>query len=129
MPADIGEYLLSPRDINTSAHINKLVAAGINSFKIEGRMKRPEYVATVIRTYRNLIDRALAEGQSFKVQEDEARDLAQIFNRDFSPGYFLGNPGKELMSFKRPNNRGIRLGRVKGYNRQTKLVEVMLEEP
>lgn len=128
-PSETGEYLLSPRDINTSAHINKLFAAGINSFKIEGRMKRPEYVATVIKIYRNLIDRALEEGQDFKVQEDEARNLAQIFNRDFSPGYFLGNPGKELMSFKRPNNRGIRLGRVKGYNRETRLVEVLLEEP
>ncbi|ABO50165.1 peptidase U32 [Desulforamulus reducens MI-1] len=128
-PSKIGEYLLSPRDINTSEMIPQLIAAGINSFKIEGRMKRPEYVATVIRTYRNLIDRALADAVNFRVAEKEARDLAQIFNRDFSPGYFLGNPGKDLMSYKRPNNRGVRLGRVKGFNKENKTVEILLEEP
>lgn len=128
-PSSVGEYLLSPRDINTSEYIPELITSGIDSFKIEGRMKRPEYVATVIRTYRNLIDRALEDSGTFKVAEDEARDLAQIFNRDFSPGYFFGNPGKDLMSYKRPNNRGVRLGRVKGYNRDNKTVEVLLEEP
>ncbi|SHK02637.1 DUF3656 domain-containing U32 family peptidase [Desulforamulus aeronauticus] len=128
-PAQVGEYLLSPRDINTSAQIPRLMAAGINSFKIEGRMKRPEYVATVIRTYRNLIDRALADNEGFFVQENESRELAQIFNRDFSPGYFLGNPGKDLMSYKRPNNRGVRLGRVKGFNAKHKTLEILLEEP
>lgn len=128
-PTQVGEYLLSPRDINTSAHIPQLIAAGINSFKIEGRMKRPEYVATVIRIYRNLIDRALEDTQNYRVEEKEQRELAQIFNRDFSPGYFLGNPGQELMSYKRPNNRGVRLGRVKGFNHQNKTVEVLLEEP
>lgn len=126
-PAEIGEYLLSPRDINTSGHIQALIGAGINSFKIEGRMKRPEYVATVIRIYRSLIDRALAGDPG--VSKEEARELAQIFNRDFNPGYFLGNPGRDLMSYKRPNNRGIRLGRVKGFNRDNKTVEIMLEEP
>lgn len=128
-PGQVGEYLLSPRDINTSAHIPQLIAAGINSFKIEGRMKRPEYVATVIRTYRNLIDRALEDQKGYRVEEQEARDLAQIFNRDFSPGYFFGNPGRDLMSFKRPNNRGVRLGRVKGFNAKNKTVEIILEEP
>lgn len=128
-PGQVGEYLLSPRDINTSAYIPQLIAAGINSFKIEGRMKRPEYVATVIRTYRNLIDRALEDAHNYQVEEQENRDLAQIFNRDFSPGYFLGNPGKDLMSYKRPNNRGVRLGRVKGFNPKHKTVEVQLEEP
>ncbi|GAB6181138.1 DUF3656 domain-containing protein [Desulfotomaculum defluvii] len=128
-PTKIGEYLLSPRDINSSELIPRLIAAGINSFKIEGRMKRPEYVATVIRTYRNLIDRAMEDVESYQVMENEARDLAQIFNRDFSPGYFLGNPGKNLMSYKRPNNRGVRLGRVKGFNKKFNTVEVLLEEP
>ncbi|MEG6520818.1 DUF3656 domain-containing U32 family peptidase [Desulfotomaculum sp. 1211_IL3151] len=128
-PSKIGEYLLSPRDINTSELIPQLIAAGINSFKIEGRMKRPEYVATVIRTYRNLIDRALEDADTYQIKEKEARDLAQIFNRDFSPGYFLGNPGIDLMSYKRPNNRGVRLGRVKGFNKKHNTVEVLLEEP
>ncbi|WP_066640323.1 DUF3656 domain-containing U32 family peptidase [Desulfolucanica intricata] len=126
-PSQVGEYLLSPRDLNLSAHIPELIRAGIDSFKIEGRMKRPEYVATVIRVYRNLIDRVL-KGEDFLVTKQEARDLTQIFNRDFTTGYFFGRPGRDLMSYKRPNNRGIRLGRVKHYDSKKKTAKLALEE-
>lgn len=124
----VGEYLLSPRDLNLSGHIPRLIKAGIDSFKIEGRMRRPEYVATVVRVYRALIDRALAGGE-FGVTEEEAVDLAQIFNRGFSTGYFFGVPGRDLMSFKRPNNRGVLLGRVRRYNQRSGRVEIELEAP
>jgi len=127
-PGIVGDYLLSPRDLNLSAHLPDLIKAGITSFKIEGRMKRPEYVATVTRIYRELLDRA-ALGGDFAVTREEARELAQIFNRDFTPGYIYGHPGRELMSYKRPNNRGIRLGRVKDIDRKNHLVGVLLEEP
>jgi putative protease len=127
-PGEVGAYLLSPRDLNLSEKLPDLINAGISSFKIEGRMKRPEYVATVVRIYRTLLDRAAA-GDSFAVEPEESRDLAQIFNRDFSTGYFYGRPGRELMSCKRPNNRGVRLGRVKGFDRASRLVEITLEEP
>ncbi|MGB9825570.1 MAG: DUF3656 domain-containing U32 family peptidase, partial [Desulfofundulus sp.] len=127
-PREVGEYLLSPRDLNLSEHLPDLIRAGINSFKIEGRMKRPEYVATVVRVYRNLIDRALAGGDFF-VTPEEARDLAQIFNRDFTTGYFFTRPGYELMSYKRPNNRGLFLGRVVRYHARTGRAEVALEQP
>jgi len=127
-PGQVGDYLLSPRDLNLSERLPDLIEAGITSFKIEGRMKRPEYVATVVRIYRCLLDRAAAGGP-YAVTAEEARDLAQIFNRDFTTGYFYGLPGRELMSYKRPNNRGIRLGRVKGFDRKSRLVEISLEEP
>ncbi len=127
-PGQVGDYLLSPRDLNLSERLPDLIEAGITSFKIEGRMKRPEYVATVVRIYRGLLDRAAAGGP-YAVGAEEARDLAQIFNRDFTTGYFYGRPGRELMSYKRPNNRGIRLGRVKGFDRKSRLVEINLEEP
>lgn len=123
-----GEYLLSPKDLNLSDHVPRLMAAGIDSFKIEGRMRRPEYVATVIRIYRELIDRAL-DGGDFAVTGEETVDLAQIFNRGFSTGYFFGNPGQNLMSYKRPNNRGVLLGRVKRYNQRVGRVEIELEAP
>jgi putative protease len=126
-PGTAGSYLLSPRDLNMSKNMPDLVASGITSLKIEGRMKRPEYVATVVRVYRALLDRAAAGGD-FYVSPDEARDLAQIFNRDFTTGYFYGRPGSELMSYKRPNNRGLFLGRVKGYNKTLSLVEISLDE-
>lgn len=127
-PRQVGKYLLSPRDLNLSEHVPDLIRAGISSFKIEGRMKRPEYVATVVRVYRDLIDRAAGRGD-FAVEPEEARDLAQIFNRGFTTGYFYGRPGRELMSYKRPNNRGLFLGRIKRFDRESGLVEIILEEP
>jgi putative protease len=127
-PGRVGEYLLSPRDLNLSLHIPELIKAGIDSFKIEGRMRRPEYVATVTRIYRSLIDRALT-GEDYVVTEEESAELAQIFNRDFTTGYFFGVPGANLMSYKRPNNRGTRLGRVRRYDRKTGLAEIELEAP
>lgn len=127
-PRQVGNYLLSPRDLNLSEHVPDLIRAGISSFKIEGRMKRPEYVATVVRVYRDLIDRAAGRGD-FTVAPEEARDLAQIFNRGFTTGYFYGRPGRELMSYKRPNNRGLFLGRIKRFDRESGLVEIILAEP
>jgi putative protease len=126
-PGTAGSYLLSPRDLNMSKNMPDLAASGITSLKIEGRMKRPEYVATVVRVYHRLLDRAAAGGD-FYLSPDEARDLTQIFNRDFTTGYFYGRPGPELMSYKRPNNRGLFLGRVKGYNKTLRLVEISLDE-
>lgn len=126
-PGKEGEYLLSPKDLNMSQHLPELITAGINSFKVEGRMKRPEYVATVIAVYRKLIDKALAGG-TYEVEESQKRELAQIFNREFTTGFFYGNQGKEMMSLKRPNNRGILLGRVKSFRKGSDMVEVSLQE-
>ncbi|MBO8138636.1 MAG: DUF3656 domain-containing protein [Desulfotomaculum sp.] len=127
-PGKTGEYLLSPRDLNLSEYIPQLIEAGVNSFKVEGRMKRPEYVATVIRVYREIINQYLAKGK-IEVTPAQARELEQIFNRDFTTGYFFGNPGRDLMSFKRPNNRGVFLGRVKRFKKGSNLVELYLQEP
>lgn len=130
--SEVGEYLLSPRDLNVSHRIPELIKAGIDSFKIEGRMRRPEYVATVTRIYRTLIDRA-AEGtvigKDFTVTPQESGELNQIFNRGFTTGYFFGVLGKDAMSYKRPNNRGTRLGRIRQYDRKTRRAEIELEAP
>lgn len=99
-----GEYLLSPKDLNTLSLLPKIISARVSSLKIEGRMKRPEYVATVVNVYRNALDG--------KIFPDANKKLAQIFNRDFTTAYLEKNPGKIFISDKRPNNRGILLGRV-----------------
>ena len=103
-----GEYLLSPKDLNTLEILPRLVEAGVDSLKIEGRMKRAEYVATVVKVYRDALDKI----ENFSVEDDERRKLAQIFNRDFTTAYLEKNPGKDLISDKRPNNRGVLIGRV-----------------
>ncbi len=106
----MGEHLLSPRDLNLSENLAELQKVGISSLKIEGRMKRPEYVATVIRIYRQALD-ALNNRQP-ELSASDKFELTQIFNRDFTTGFFQGNQGAGMMSFSRPNNRGTMLGRI-----------------
>ncbi len=100
-----GKYLLSPKDLNTLELLPQLVETGVTSLKIEGRMKRPEYVATVVKVYRDALDK------KFSTPEDR-RKLAQIFNRDFTTAYLEKNPGRNLISDMKPNNRGVLIGRV-----------------
>ena len=71
----------------------------------------------------------LSKNTAFHVNNEANRELKQIFNRDFSTGYFLEKPGPQLMSYQRPNNRGIQLGRVVKFNPQTREVTISLEEP
>ncbi len=122
-------YLLSPKDLNMSEHIGALVDSGIDSFKIEGRMKRHEYVAGVVRVYRKLIDRYFESPSDFRVTGDEKHTLLQLFNRGFTTGYFFGNPGNGLMSRKYPYNIGTELGTVVDYEPLKKLVSIKLDAP
>jgi U32 family peptidase len=127
--ANLGDHLLSPRDLNFVEEIQELKDRGVYSLKVEGRMKRPEYVATVICIYRNALNHVLAEGAEGStakgVSEEEKTELLQIFNRDFTQAYFREHPGAELMSYARPNNRGIRLGRITRTNENH--LEIKLE--
>lgn len=126
-PDIIGEHLLSPRDLKMIEHIPELVAAGITSLKIEGRMKRPEYVATVVRNYREAIDSFYQDPEKYSVAPNWEKELEQIFNRDFTTGYFFNNQGKDLMSYKRPNNRGLLIGRITKVKKD--IIWVKLTEP
>lgn len=127
-PKETGFHLLSPKDLNMLRHLPELSEAGVSSLKIEGRMKRPEYVAIVTRIYREALDRYMHSPEEYHVDENEIKELGQIFNRGFTTGYFFGKPGKDMMSFKRPNNRGIRLGRVTKSSWADKTAEILLEE-
>lgn len=124
---DFGDHLLSPKDLNTVELLPELDEAGVNSLKIEGRMKKPEYVATVVRVYRDALNRML-NGDKFGVSSQEQKDLAQVFNREFTSGYYLFNPGKNLMSYKRPNNRGTFLGRVVKLDQNKESLDIKLED-
>ena len=106
------KYLLSPKDLNTIDLLPKLIETGVRSLKIEGRMKRPEYVAIVVETYRRAIDRYFFEYKDYKSTEEERRNLAQIFNRDFTTAYLKKPQGKKMISYMKPNNRGLLVGRV-----------------
>ncbi|MDO4581348.1 MAG: DUF3656 domain-containing protein [Bacillota bacterium] len=106
-----GNYLLSPRDLFGYRQLERLHQLGLAAWKIEGRMKRPEYVATVCRVYAKML-RLLDERRIIYPQDEDMRELLQAFNRDQCSGYWLGNAGASLMSYSRPNNRGLLLGRV-----------------
>ena len=126
---EIGEYLLSPRDFQTIEFVPELIEAGVVSFKIEGRMKRAEYVAVVVDAYRRAIDRAVADSQNYHVPREDLRDLEQIFNRGFTSAHLLEKSGREMMSDRRPNNRGVLIGRATGYSPEQRLLHLKLEGP
>ena len=108
----VGEHMLSAKDLMLLQELPALIDAGVSSLKIEGRMKRPEYVATVTRIYRTALDRAFEDPLHYSGSQDEVRELAQIFNRDFTTGYFYNKPGRDMIGYARPNNRGLAIGRV-----------------
>lgn len=122
---DAGQYLLSPRDMNTLELIPELIEAGVASFKLEGRMKKPEYVAVVVDAYRQKID---AYYKHSEMHEDVQKHLAQIFNRDFTTAYLEKKQGKFMMSDKRPNNRGRLIGRVIRYDNNKREALIKLND-
>ena len=107
-----GAHLLSPRDLAGIAQLPALVASGVSALKIEGRMKSAEYVALVTGVYRAALDRAITEGGEFRLRDGEQAVLAESFSRGFSEAYLVGERGNEMMSYRRPNNRGVPVGRV-----------------
>lgn len=106
-----GDHLLSPQDLCTVDRMDDLVAAGVASLKIEGRMKSPEYVFAVTSVYRKALDAALAKENAAITDADRDR-LTDAFSRGFTTAYLDGKRGNDIMSYQRPNNRGLFLGRV-----------------
>ena len=123
---DAGQYLLSPKDMNTLQILPQLIDAGVVSYKIEGRMKRPEYVAVVVDAYRRAIDSYLAG--DYKVPAADLANIEQIFNRDFTTAYMVNRPGREMMSDRRPNNRGVLVGRVTKIDKQHNKAVIKLDK-
>lgn len=112
------QYILSLKDICTLEYIPELVEAGIYSFKIEGRMKRPEYVALVTKMYRKYVDLYLKNGKAgFKVDPKDKEKLMDLYNRGGSHGgYYHTKNGREMISINRPNHAGVPALKVLKYN-------------
>lgn len=105
-----GDYLLSPKDLNTLAKIPELIEAGITSFKIEGRMKRAAYVAQMTAVYRCAID-AYYQHHNFAV-DVAMKDMEKVFHRGFTEGHLFHQQGHALMNPLRPNHMGVEIGRT-----------------
>ena len=125
---DLGpqKYLLSPQDLAAYELTPELIAAGISSFKIEGRLKTAEYVANITRHYREAIDTAM-RGEPIEFSRDAVREMELSFSRGFSPGWLLGDDHKMLVPATSSAKRGVLLGTI------TKVfldsVEIRLEGP
>jgi len=102
---------LSPRDLCLLPYVRELLQLPVVAWKIEGRLKSPTYVGTVVRHYRQAIDSILA-GEDMGDLEGRLTELAQVFNRGFTSGYLFDRPGAQLLSGDRPGHRGVKIGEV-----------------
>jgi len=110
-----GEFVsvMSSRDLCMIQHIPELVSAGVDAWKIEGRMKSQYYVATVTRIYREAIDTFFGN-DVYEYQDKWLEELGKISNRGYNTGFFLGNPGQN----------GQRVGTENGYTQDYKFIGI-----
>ena len=121
-----GEYLLSTKSLYTLDHIGELIDAGINSFKIEGRMKSKEYVGYVTRLYRNKIDEYL-NNKKVNITNEEIINLKKLYNREFTNGYLFDKYGREFMNSKSPNHLGVIIGDVLEISKKYVKIKLSME--
>ena len=126
-------YLLSPEDLCTMPFLEKLIAAGISSFKIEGRARTPEYVGTVTRCYRQAVDfyfvnhgRRVFKAEFEVLKANLMRELDTVFHRGLSSGFFLGRPTNQWAntSGSRASKSKRHVGEVVNYYRKAGAVEI-----
>lgn len=117
-------YLISAKDLAAYDHLEDIARLGIGCLKVEGRKKKPEYVATVTRSYREWLDR-IARGETHVVRsEEEVVPLVQIFSRGNTGGMYGGRQGREYVTRDQPDNRGLPIGMVVGHDNGRVIVEV-----
>lgn len=119
-----GDRLLCPRDYLGIAHLPELVAAGVASLKIEGRMKNPDYVFNVVRVWRRALDMLRDGTWDADAVPTLERELGRSFNRGFTDTYLRGRSGAELMSFERAINQGVRVGHLVAVGHEEVTVEL-----
>lgn len=105
------KYLLSTKDLNIINHIEELIEIGIDSFKIEGRMKRPEYVYLMTSLYRKAIDNVLNNIHPIVTKQD-IDEMKKLFNREFTKGFLFNEKNNKFLNTFRPNHIGIKIGSV-----------------
>jgi U32 family peptidase len=117
-------YLISAKDLGAWSHLAALAEAGIGCLKIEGRKKKPEYVATVTRGYRAFLNELAAGTWQPDPPPERTEPLVQIFSRGFTGGMYGGRAGREYVTRSHPDNRGLVLGRVMGRSGNELLISV-----
>ena len=124
------DYILSPKDLCMIEFIDELIEAGIDSFKIEGRKRSPEYILKVVSTYRRAIDLYFEEKLTPELKKEFLGELDKVYNRGFSAGFYFDVPGAEEYTHiygSRASTEKVFLGRVLNYYKKSKVAYVKLE--
>lgn len=127
------QYILSLKDMCTLESIPQLIESGIHSFKIEGRMKKPEYVALVTKMYRKYVDlyfdiKEKKVSREYKVDPSDKEKLLDLYNRGGSHGgYYFKKNGREMISIERPNHAGVPALKVIRYNGKELLGKALVD--
>ena len=122
-----GTFIYNSKDLCMIEHVDKLIEAGITSFKIEGRVKSQFYVATVVKAYRQAIDAYLEDPENYKFDPENLAELKKVSHRDYTTGFYYGKPGGDEQNYE--TSSYIRdyelIGIVKEYDREKKLLSVV----
>lgn len=119
-----GTYLLNSKDLCMIKYIPELVQSGINSFKIEGRMKSSYYVASVVKSYREALDSYMENPEKYKFKEQWMDNLLKTSHRDYYTGFYFGDKDSQIYE----NSSYIRdydiVGIVRDYDENTKIATI-----
>lgn len=124
------DYVMSPKDLCTIEFLDQLIEAGIDSFKIEGRKRSPEYITKVVSTYRKAIDLYFENKFTADIKKEMYQELAKVYNRGFSAGFYFGEPSGDDYAVKYGSSattKKMYIGKVINYFKKTKIVHVRLE--
>jgi len=118
------DYILSPKDLCAMPFIEELIESGVKAFKIEGRMRSPEYVRIVTSSYRKAIDAYYRGGLTEKVKKELTDELASVYNRGFSTGFYFGKPKNWISRGLEHKYRKVFLGNVKKFYKKIMVAEL-----
>ncbi len=122
-----GTFIYNSKDLCMIEHIDKLIESGLDSFKIEGRVKTEYYLATVVKAYRDAIDKYFEDPDGFKFDPKWLDEIKKVSHRDYTTGFFLGKPDGNEQNYE--TSSYIRnyelLGIVEDYDKETKLLSVI----
>jgi putative protease len=124
------DYVMSPKDMNTIEFLDELIEAGIDSFKIEGRKRSPEYIATTVASYRKAIDLYFDGKLDKEVKHEMFEDLSKVYNRGFSAGFYHGTPSGDDYTERygsQATTKKMYVGKVLNYFKKSKIAHIKLE--
>ncbi len=121
-----GDYPLSTKDLNSLEYIGDLIDSGIDSFKIEGRMKSKEYVYKVVSIYRKAIDNYY-KYKKVIINDDDMLELKKIFNREYTKGFLNHAKNDDIINGFRPNHMGVVVGEIVDYHHKTAKIRLFDE--